>query len=290
METTAGSLPERAAPGSRLKYFLRALGYFVVLAIVNTLAYSGVGDTLSRVAPSWVSVLAESLVYLVGVVGLTWAFCRFVDQTSLRSLGLQTRGWLAKVAAGWGLGTVLQLLIFAALGIAGWLTVERADWQPVDLSVSIVAWLIISFNEELSFRGYILQRLAQAWGLPAAVVVSSLIFAMVHVLNPNVQPLAMVSLFIAGLLLACAYLVSRSLWLPIGLHIGWNLAEMHLLGFAGSGAPEPALIRSVVNGPEVMTGGAFGPEGGLVGLAATMLGVIILLVGYQIVVKRKNQT
>ena len=290
METTAGSVPGRAAPGSRFKYFLRALGYFVALALVNTLAYSGVGDTLSRVAPSWVAVLAEGLVYLVGVVGLTWAFCHFVDRTSLRSLGLQTRGWLAKLAAGWGLGTLLQLFIFAALGIAGWLTVERADWQPVDFGVSIVSCIIISFNEELSFRGYILQRLAQAWGLPAAVIVSSLIFAMVHVLNPNVQPLAMVSLFVAGLLLACAYLVSRSLWLPIGLHIGWNLAEMHLLGFAGSGAPEPALVRSVVTGPEVMTGGAFGPEGGLVGLTATLTGIIILLAGYQIAVRRKNQT
>ena len=290
METTVGSLPERAAPGSRFKYFLRALGYFVALAIVNTLAYSGVGDTLRNVAPSWAAALAEGLIYLVGVVVLTWAFCRFVDRVSLRSLGLQTQGWLAKLATGWGLGTVLQLLIFATLAIAGWLTVERADWQPVDFGVSIVAWLIISFNEELSFRGYILQRLAQAWGLPAAVVVSSLVFAMVHVLNPNVQPLAMVSLFVAGLLLACAYLVSRSLWLPIGLHIGWNLAEMHLLGFAGSGAPEPALVRSVVTGPEVMTGGAFGPEGGLVGLAATVLGIIILVVGYQLVVRSKNQT
>ena len=290
METTVGSLPERAAPGSRFKYFLRALGYFVALAVVNTLAYSGVGDTLRNVAPSWAAVLAEGLVYLVGVVVLTWAFCLFVDRVSLRSLGLQTQGWLAKLATGWGLGTGLQLLIFATLAIAGWLTVERADWQPVDFGVSIVAWLIISFNEELSFRGYILQRLAQAWGLPAAVVVSSLVFAMVHVLNPNVQPLAMVSLFVAGLLLACAYLVSRSLWLPIGLHIGWNLAEMHLLGFAGSGAPEPALLRSVVTGPEVMTGGAFGPEGGLVGLAATVLGIIILVVGYQIAARRKNQT
>jgi membrane protease YdiL (CAAX protease family) len=290
METTAGSLPERAAPGSRVKYFLRALGYFVALAIVNTLAYSGVGDTLSRVAPSWVAVLVEGLVYLVGVVGLTWAFCHFLDRTSVRSLGLQTRGWLAKLAAGWGLGTVLQLLIFAALGIAGWLTVERAGWQPVDLSVSIVSWLIISFNEELSFRGYILQRLAQAWGLPAAVVVSSLIFAMVHVLNPNVQPLAMVNLFAAGLLFACAYLVSRSLWLPIGLHIGWNLAEIHLLGFPGSGVTEPALVRSVVHGPEVATGGAFGPEGGLVGLVAIVVGIIILLVGYQIAVQSKKLT
>ena len=69
----------------------------------------------------------ESLVYLVGVVGLTWAFCHFVDRTSLQSLGLQARGWLAKLATGWGLGTLLQLLIFAVLGIAGWLTVEEAS-------------------------------------------------------------------------------------------------------------------------------------------------------------------
>ena len=290
METTAGSLPQRASPGSRLKFFLRALVYFVALALVNALSFRGIGDMLSRVVPSWASILAEGLIYLLGVVGLTWAFCRFVDHTSIRSLGLQTRRWLAKLAAGWGLGTLLQLLIFAVLGVAGWLTAEWADVQPVDLSVSIISWLIISFNEELAFRGYILQRLAQAWGMPAAVVVSSLVFAMVHVLNPNVQPLAMVSLFIAGLLLACAYLVSRSLWLPIGLHIGWNLAEIHLLGFPGSGVQQPALVHSTVNGPELMTGGAFGPEGGLVGLAATALGIVILLVGYQIVARRRNQT
>jgi membrane protease YdiL (CAAX protease family) len=154
----------------------------------------------------------------------------------------------------------------------------------------VLAWLIISFNEELAFRGYILQRLARAWGMPAAVVASSLIFMMVHALNPNVQPLAMVSLFLAGILLACAYLVSRSLWLPIGLHIGWNLAEVHLLGFSGSGVAEPAaLLRSLVHGPELATGGAFGPEGGLVGLAATTLGIFILLIGYQFVVRNKNK-
>jgi membrane protease YdiL (CAAX protease family) len=267
---------------------LRAFGYFVALAIINTLAYSGVGDTLARVGPGWLAELVEGLVYLLGVVGLTWVFCRFVDRTSLRSLGLQTRGWLAQLTAGWGLGTLLQLLILAALGIAGWLTVERADWQPISFSVSIVSWLIISFNEELSFRGYILQRLAQAWGMPAAVIASSLIFAMVHVLNPNVQPLAMVGLFCAGLLLATAYLVSRSLWLPIGLHIGWNLAEIHLLGFPGSGMPEPALMRSVVHGPELVTGGAFGPEGGLVGLAATVTGIVILLLGQRFVASKSK--
>lgn len=282
-------LPERAAPGSRAKYFVRALGYLVALALVNTLAYRGVGDTLARSAAGWLAELVEGLVYLGGVVALTWIFCRYVDRTSLRSLGLQTRGWLAKLAAGWGLGTLLQLLILAVFGIAGWLSMERAGGQPSALGISVLAWLIISFNEELAFRGYILQRLAQAWGMPAAVVVSSLAFMMVHALNPNVQPLAMVSLFLAGILLACAYLVSRSLWLPIGLHIGWNLAEIHLLGFPGSGVTEPALLRSTVQGPELATGGAFGPEGGLVGLAATGLGILILLAGYRIAVRSKNK-
>jgi hypothetical protein len=183
---------------------------------------------------------------------------------------------------------LLQLLIFLVLAIAGWLTAERAPWQPVDLAVSVVAWIVISFNEELAFRGYIMQRLTLAWGMTAAVVASSVVFALIHALNPNVQPLAMVSLFVAGLFLACGYLVTRSLWLPIGLHLGWNLAEIHLLGFPGSGVPEPSIIRSVVHGPELMTGGAFGPEGGVVGLAAPLIGIAILFLGYRIALAKKK--
>jgi hypothetical protein len=125
--------------------------------------------------------------------------------------------------------------------------------------------------------------------MPAAVIVSSLVFAMVHVLNPNVQPLAILSIFFAGLLLATAYWVSRSLWLPIGLHIGWNLTEIHIFGFAGSGLTEPALVRSVVHGPELITGGEFGPEGGILGVVAPLIGIAILVVGYRIALARKAQ-
>lgn len=279
METMGHELPTRAMLGLRAGYFWRALGYFLALTAVNLLSYRAIGDTLAEVAPSWLAETVESVAYLAGVLLLTWAFCRFLDHVRLRSLGLEGQGWLGKLAAGWGVGTALQFLVLAVLGAAGWLVVERADWRPLSLTVSIFSWLIISFNEELAFRGYILQRLAQAWGMPAAVVTSSALFTMVHSMNPNVQPLALLSLFVAGLLLATAYLVSRSLWLPIGLHIGWNLTEIHLLGFPGSGATEPALLRSIVHGPEVMTGGAFGPEGGVVGLAVTALGIVVLLLG-----------
>lgn len=275
---------------SRLAYFLRAFGYFVVLALVNFLAYGVVADGLSGSLPSWAAFLAGNLVYLFGVVGLTWAFCHYLDHTALRSLGLRRRRWLRNLGTGWALGAVLQLLILVGFAVAGWLTVERAPWQPVEFAASIVSWLIMSFNEELAFRGYIMQRLSQAWGMPAAVVASSLIFAMVHMFNPGFGLLAMVSLFVAGLLLACAYLVSRSLWLPIGVHIGWNLMEVHVLGFAGSGSPEPSILRATTAGPDVMTGGVFGPEGGILGIVAPLIGIAIVLVGYRIGLasKRRN--
>ena len=273
----------------KYKYVLRAVGYFLALAVVNTLAYRVVGRSLEPVTPEWLTILLENTAYLVGVLGLTWAFCHFIDRSSLRDLGLQKQRWFGKLAAGWGLGAFLQLLVFGTLLAAGWLIIERGTGSPIYLVASMVSWIIISFNEELSFRGYILQRLVPAWGMPAAVIVSSLAFAMVHVLNPNVQPLAILSIFFAGLLLATAYWVSGSLWLPIGLHIGWNLAEIHIFGFAGSGITEPALMRSVVHGPELVTGGAFGPEGGILGVVAPLIGIAILVVGYRIALARETQ-
>jgi membrane protease YdiL (CAAX protease family) len=289
MTTTVDNPPTEAPAPSRFKYFLRAFVYFVLLAVINLLAFRGIDSILFPVAPSWLATLVESLAYLVGVVALTWVFCRFVDRTSLRSLGLHRQGWATGLTAGSGLGALLQLLVFLVFAIASWLTVERSAWQPLEFAASVAASIVISFNEELAFRGYIMQRLSLAWGMAAAVVASSTVFALVHALNPNVQPLAIVSILVAGLFLACGYLVSRSLWLPIGLHLGWNLAEMHLLGFAGSGIPAPSIIRSVAHGPQLMTGGAFGPEGGIVGLAAPLIGIVILLVGYRIALANKKQ-
>lgn len=283
-------LPTQAAPGSRSKYFWRALGYFALLVGVNTLSYQGIGGTVARLGPEWLAQVVESVAYLVGVIGLTWAFCRFIDGVPLRSLGLRAKGWLSQMSAGWGLGIGLQFLIFVTMAAVGWLTVAPRDWQPPYLVVSIFVYLVISFNEELAFRGYILQRLAQAWGMPVAVLVSTLVFTSVHVLNPNVSVMGMVGIFAAGLLMAYAYLRTGALWLSIGFHIGWNLAEINIFGFAGSGISEPSFVNSVVDGPELMTGGAFGPEGGLLGLAAVAIGFLVLVAGSRLAARRHNTT
>jgi membrane protease YdiL (CAAX protease family) len=280
---------EQPATTPRFKYVLRAAGYFVVLALINVFARGEVYRLLSPIALSWLTTLVEAIVYLVGVVALTWAFCRFLDKSSLRALGLQRQSWLAWLATGWALAALLVALVYIALAVAGWATLERAIWQPADWMAAVLLSVVVSFNEELAFRGYIMQRLAQAWGMPAAVILSSLIFGLVHAVNPNAHVLGILSICLAGVLYAVAYLVTRSLWLLIGLHMGWNVVEMHVLGFAGSGHARPSIMQSIVNGPELMTGGDFGPEGGLISIAVSLIGVAVLLVGYRIAPARKKQ-
>src|SRR5690606_10462502 len=92
----------------------------------------------------------------------------------------------------------------------------------------------------------------------------SAIFALLHGFNPGFGLTALLGLFLAGLLFAQAYIVTRQLWLPIALHLSWNFAEGPLFGFPVSGLPGEGLLTVQLAGPEVVTGGAFGPEAGLV--------------------------
>lgn len=275
--------------GGKAKYVLRVVGYFILLAIINTIAFEIEGAT-SSFLPSWAGILLEGLFYLGATLALTWAFCHFLDRSSISQLGLHRRRWFAYLSAGLGFGAFLILLVFAVLWTAGWLTVEPSDsWQSSTFVASVATWILISFVEELSFRGYIMQGLARAWGMPVAVIVSSLLFGGVHALNPDATFLGILTIVVGGVLFATAYLVSKSLWLPIGLHVGWNLAEIHILGLPGSGHTEPSILHTVTHGPELITGGGFGPEGGILVLAVELVGIAILLLGRRIALVRKME-
>lgn len=263
-------------PTGRLHPLIHVVAYFVAMAVVNRVAFAGVAILLPSI-PAWLLSLLEGGVYLAGILLLTWAFCRYLNQQPLVSLGLQRQGWLRNLAIGLGLGAGLMILIFASMAAAGWLTTEFASPPALPFLASVLSWAALSFVEELTFRGYIMQGLAKAWAMPVAIVVSSVLFGMVHLIDPNVQVLAILNVCTAGLFLALAYLVTRSLWLPAGIHIGWNLTEINVLGFPGSGHTESAILHTTVGGPELVTGGAFGPEGGLLGLAAWLLGIALLL-------------
>jgi hypothetical protein len=116
----------------------------------------------------------------------------------------------------------------------------------------------------------------------ASVIVSSLIFMILHagaLINSNMAVIGALNIFAASILLSLAYLATRSLWLPIGIHAGWNFAQGPLLGINVSGNDFAAGWHPVVlSGPELMTGGKFGFEASALGLAGPLLGIVMMVV------------
>lgn len=209
---------------------------------------------------------------------------RFLDRRSMVSLGLSGghKAW-RDLLAGFLIAGVMMLLIYFIERAAGWLTFEGFAWQNISLGETLLATLtmllifvIVGWQEELLARGYWLQNMAEGLNLFWAIWVSSLLFALGHFFNPNMGWLPGMGLLLAGLFLAYAYLRTRQLWLPIGLHIGWNYFEGTVLGFPVSGINVFGLIQTSVEGPALFTGGAFGPEAGLVLLPALALGTILV--------------
>ena len=214
------------------------------------------------------------------------------------------RAWAAQAALGVGLGLLLVGSVFMVELAAGWLGVRAVAAPAAALGALLVGAgraLLVAVVEETIFRGVLLGYLQQPLGTLGAVVLSSLAFALVHGWNAGASPLALINLAVAGGLFALAYLVgrglsppfaveeraakglpalayviARGLVLPIGLHAAWNLFEGSVFGFPVRGSARESLLQVDVTGPEWATGGAFGPEGGLVGLGAMALTALVL--------------
>ena len=170
-------------------------------------------------------------------------------------------------------------LVYVVLLACGWISIEWAGFTYADWDTFLfylATYLTFAAIEEVINRGYLFQALCEGVGVLAAALSVSLIFSLVHIINPSFSLLAGLFLFIHGLLYTVAYLKTRSLWTPIGLHMAWNFAQGPIAGMKVSGTSiENSFFLTQISGPDSLTGGDFGVEGGLV---AIIISVIILLV------------
>jgi hypothetical protein len=152
----------------------------------------------------------------------------------------------------------------------GWLTTVASQ-----LGVLAVA----AYAEEALFRGYAYQSLVRGFGAVPATLAASGLFALAHAGNPSVGVFALVNIFAAGVLLSVAYLRTESLWFATAVHLGWNWGMASLLDLPVSGitAFETPLYEPVLRGPDWMTGGAFGPEAGIVGTLGFGVALLVIL-------------
>src|ERR1051325_666699 len=199
-----------------------------------------------------------------GIVMSVKIAARRLDHRPLAHYGiLLDAAWWKSLALGFAVAAAVMLLVFAGEWAAGMLVITSLG--AVSL-FSIVKVLCVGVYEEFVARGYLLRNLG--------VVLSSLLFALLHLTNENASLLSTAGLFVNALFFAAAALFTRRLSAAIGAHIAWNLFEGSILGFPVSGDKEIAsLIHIRQLGDSVITGGAFGPEAGLVGVAASLCGI-----------------
>lgn len=227
----------------------------------------------------------SALASLLGTLLITWAFRRFLDRGTLLGLGLERgKRWPREVGTGLALGLLLMAFIFGFEWALGWVRIEGFAWHqrpPIALLGLFLGYAsfytFVAFNEEIAFRGYILQNLREDWGGLVSLLASSFLFGLLHALNPHFTPLSLMGITLAGVVMAYGYFITRSLWLPIAFHFSWNFAQGPLFSFPVSGLEsEGFLLLEKSNSPSLITGGAFGPEGGLLGVIALLLGLLLL--------------
>lgn len=219
--------------------------------------------------------LLNSLV-LAGLAMLAYAaYVRWVERRPVTEFGRPgaVREWAVGVALGFGAIT-LTVAVIAALG--GY---RVTGWNPPSVLVPVLALAIFSgIFEEIIARGLVFRLLEQWLGSWTALALSALLFGFLHILNPNATALAAAAISIeAGILLGALYMLTRRLWMAIGLHMAWNFTQGGIYGIPVSGLEVEGLLFNTMQGPTLLTGGAFGAEASLPAIVVcTSLGLWVL--------------
>jgi uncharacterized protein len=243
-------------------------GWRMILFLVLTAAF-----TFVLVAPvrflRGVPDFAIRVLLTMGVVAGSYVITRFVNRKPFSAIGLSLH---PDTVREFGLGCLLGILMTTGIfvveyfsGFIGLTWRGLSFWNCVWVISSSCGYFLIGASfEEILFRGYFFQTLLQAVTVLPAMVLMALLFAFSHLGNPHATTFGLINVGLAAIWLSVAYLKTRSLWLPIGLHATWNFFQTTIFSFPTSGVEflDRKLFLLTQSGPEWITGGAFGPEGG----------------------------
>ncbi|HVV20292.1 MAG TPA: CPBP family intramembrane glutamic endopeptidase [Pseudonocardiaceae bacterium] len=237
------------------------------------------------VATRELNVLADHMAVIGLVVGIATAagailFYVWLSRTvelrpNVPELGADGR-W-SGLACGAAIGATMFTVTMALIAVfGGFASLSRGSVGGC--LISFGAFASVAVNEELLFRGVVFRILEERAGTVVALVGSSLVFGLVHLVNGGATVAGALAVSLqGGMLTASAYAATRSLWLPIGFHFAWDFVESGIFSAADSGTSSDGLLRSTLSGPTILTGGGFGPEASVVALVVCLVPTVLLL-------------
>jgi membrane protease YdiL (CAAX protease family) len=281
-------------------------GMFILILEIMYLLSSGKIQLESLVEPDSLSLIISNLtsgiffmlnavITLLIITAGLWMAARWIDKRLFKNFGFHfSNRWWQDFVIGLLLGVLLMSLIFGFEWLAGWIEVRWVlNLSSTGFSslllffFSFIGYICVGIYEEMLFRGYLLRNLAEGLnfgslgprgGLVMAYLISSTIFSLFHLLNPATSWMSLLNLILAGLFLGLGFFLTGELAIPIGIHITWNFFQGNVFGFPVSGVGSGvSLFEIQQNGPVWLTGGDFGPEAGLIGVFAILLGSLLTL-------------
>ncbi|MGN6516267.1 MAG: lysostaphin resistance A-like protein [Rhizomicrobium sp.] len=234
---------------------------------------------IARKLPFIPESLLTVVLVLLGIAVLITVYRLLVRLTEKRSAAeLSAARSVPLLAGGALLGAVLFCSVIAIL-IADRVASIRGAADYGAVVTMAAAALLAGVGEEIAFRGGVYRLLEEGFGTTIAVILSGALFGLLHWANPGATAMSALAIALtAGVLLAAAYPLTRSLWLPIGIHFGWNFTEGGIFGASVSGGKSHGILATAFSGPDLLTGGKFGPEGSIVTIGVCLAAAIVMLV------------
>jgi|GEM_PF-252081 len=236
----------------------------------------------------------RSILPVTGILAALWFASRFIDKRPFAEFGFRVSGkWWMDLGVGLFIGVFLLAVVFGLELAFGWTHILQVGYSSLPLVpfwlglvMYFIFYVAVGFFEESLIRGYLLRntaeglrnlRISPRLAIGISLGISSIVFGSLHIANPSVSAGTIILLAMAGVLLGLGYILTGNLGLSIGIHIAWNFTEGILFGFPVSGvASEFNVFRIIQSGPTFLTGGNFGPEGGLMGLLIILLGIALV--------------
>lgn len=246
---------------------------FIVLSVVWTgMIGAALPPSVMKAFPALFYIAVEAGILISALVP-AYVLLVYVEKRPFADLGLAWRGQGEWVYAGFLIALLLFMMGFGISLVSGEVLVVGIHFHLSDLLLGFLFFVLVAFAEEIMVRGYVLGCLLRA-GMNRflALVMSSLLFALLHLFNPAISFLPMLNLVLAGLLLGSVYIYTHNLWFSISLHLFWNWIQGPVLGYQVSGNHFfSSLLTLRFSEPNLINGGSFGFEGSIV---CTLLVVI----------------
>ena len=246
------------------------------LALKNIPLFSNNKDLLSLLITLFSFVFISLLVFFR---------VKVIEKRSFSSIGFNKNNWLKKYSLGFLIGLAMMSIIVLILLPFGYITVDKNPIQPVGVSaiasvlVILFGWIIQGATEEIVTRGWLLNILSTKYNIGVGLLISSTLFGLMHLTNPNVNYIAVINIILVGLFYGLYVIKTNDLWAVCGMHSAWNFAQGNLFGFEVSGLDVSvgSLIDLNLVGSDFVTGGIFGPEAGITATFILLASIGILL-------------